>query len=79
MRDHVTIPYDDFETLDVFGPVEVLGRLAERFRPVFYSLNGGTVTSSQNVPVVTQPFSEFSRIKKMGAFPLTAGSGGRAA
>jgi transcriptional regulator GlxA family with amidase domain len=58
MRDVVTILYNDFETLDVFGPIEVLGRLPEQFNPVFYSLEGGIITSTQKVPVMTKPLSE---------------------
>lgn len=58
MRDVVTILYNDFETLDVFGPIEVLGRLPEQFSPQFYSMTGGIITSSQNVPVMTRPLSE---------------------
>lgn len=58
MRDIVTILYNNFETLDVFGPIEVFGRVPEQFNPVFYSLAGGIVTSTQNVPVMTQPLAE---------------------
>ena len=59
MRDVVTILYNDFETLDVFGPVEILGRLPEEFNPFFYSLDGGIITSSQNIPVMTRSLSDF--------------------
>ncbi len=58
MRDIAVILFNDFETLDVFGPVEILGRLKEHFSPRFYSQDGGTVVSSQCVPVVTTPLSE---------------------
>jgi transcriptional regulator GlxA family with amidase domain len=58
MRDVVIILYHDFETLDVFGPVEVLGRLPEQFNLLFYSLTGGIIRSSQQVPVMTRPLSE---------------------
>lgn len=58
MRDVVTVLFPGFETLDAFGPVEVLGRLPGQFRPAFFSAAGGLVTSSQNVPVMTCPFSE---------------------
>lgn len=58
MRDVVTVLYNDFETLDVFGPIEVLGRVPEQFNPVFYSMSGGIITSSQKVPVMTRPLSE---------------------
>ncbi len=58
MKEIVTVLFDDFETLDVFGPIEVLGRLKEQFDPRFYSPLGGAVVSSHNVPVVTKPFSD---------------------
>jgi putative intracellular protease/amidase len=43
--------FDDFETLDVFGPVEVFGRLKDDFNVEFYSLNGGIVTNNHGVAV----------------------------
>ncbi|MEE9911517.1 MAG: DJ-1/PfpI family protein [Deltaproteobacteria bacterium] len=58
MRDITTILFDDFETLDVFGPVEILGRLTGHFNIHFVSPTGGVVTSRQNVPVVTKTISE---------------------
>ena len=58
MRDVIAILYDEFETLDVFGPIEILGRLPQYFNPCFYSMAGGIITSSQNVPVMTRPLSE---------------------
>jgi putative intracellular protease/amidase len=60
MKDIATVLFNDFETLDVFGPVEVLGRLKDNFTVHFFSENGGIITSSQNVPIVTRPFSEFN-------------------
>jgi transcriptional regulator GlxA family with amidase domain len=58
MRDVAVVLFTDFETLDVFGPVEVLGRLTEQFNPEFYSMNGGIVISAQKVRVETLPFSD---------------------
>jgi transcriptional regulator GlxA family with amidase domain len=60
MREIVTILFDDFETLDVFGPVEILGRLEEDFHLNFYSLNGGIIKSSQDVPVYTKTISSLN-------------------
>lgn len=45
--------FDKFETLDVFGPVEILGRLPEVFKLNFISVHGGLVESSQKVRVET--------------------------
>lgn len=69
MRDLVTVLYNDFETLDVFGPIEVLGRLTDNFNPLFYSLAGGIVTSSQQVPVMTEPLSELNSTRYVLLIP----------
>ena len=53
------ILFSGFETLDVFGPVEVLGRL-DNIVIAYYSLNGGIVENSDNVKIVTQPISELN-------------------
>lgn len=60
MREISAILFNDFETLDVFGPIEIFGRLKEHFHPQFYSPNGGIITSSQNVRVVTKSMSEIN-------------------
>lgn len=73
MREVVTILYNDFETLDVFGPIEVLGRVPEQFSPQFYSLAGGIITSSQNVPVMTRALSE---LKSTGYILFIPGGNG---
>lgn len=46
MQNINVILFDDFTTLDVFGPTEVLGRLKEHFRINYISLNGGIVNGS---------------------------------
>jgi transcriptional regulator GlxA family with amidase domain len=58
MREISTILFNDFETLDVFGPIEIFGRLKEYFNPQFYSQNGGIITSSHNVQIITKAMSE---------------------
>lgn len=52
------ILFDDFEILDAFGPAEVIGKLPKSYLPDYYSLNGGIITSTQNLQVHTKPFSE---------------------
>lgn len=47
--------FNDFETLDAFGPAEVIGKLPKRYTLEYYSIGGGVVTSSQNVRVDTLP------------------------
>ncbi len=54
------ILFDGFETLDAFGPAEVIGRLSEHYRLDYYSLHGGLITSFQHVRVMTLPFSEMN-------------------
>lgn len=51
------ILFDGFETLDMFGPVEMLGASGQ-FEMQFYSLEGGVVKSYQGVPVDTAPLAE---------------------
>ncbi|AJI73515.1 hypothetical protein FTDG_00558 [Francisella tularensis subsp. novicida GA99-3548] len=58
MLEIVTILYDDFETLDVFGPIEVLGSFKDIFKINYYSINGGIVSSSQAVEINTKDFSQ---------------------
>ena len=50
--------FDDFTTLDVFGPTEVLGRLKEHFRINYVSLHGGLVNGSAGTKIDTQPLKE---------------------
>ena len=51
------ILFDGFETLDMFGPVEMLGASGE-FEVEYFSPEGGIVKSYQGVPVDSQPISE---------------------
>jgi len=46
--------FEDFETLDVFGPVEVFGRLTDLYAIKFYSLNGGQIKNRHGVSVLTE-------------------------
>lgn len=52
------ILFDNFETLDVFGPVEILGRLPEHFIIDYYSPDGSTKTSTQGVSISTQTLTD---------------------
>ena len=51
MKIHILL-FDDFETLDIFGPVEILGRVEEN-ELVYESLGGGIVRSAQGTQIVT--------------------------
>jgi len=57
MHEIITLLFHGFETLDAFGPVEIIGRLNNEFHLNFCSIDGGIIKSSQNVPVLTEPLS----------------------
>lgn len=50
----IVILFDNYETLDVFGPVEILGRLPDYFEIDYYSLAGDVKTSTQGVSLSTK-------------------------
>jgi putative intracellular protease/amidase len=50
--------FENFETLDVFGPVEILGRLRDLFQVRFYSFAGGPVKNEHGVVIQTASFDE---------------------
>jgi putative intracellular protease/amidase len=65
--------FSDFETLDALGPVEVLGRVPQcQLR--FVSVNGGTITSSQGVPIITERVAE---VDLSGILLMPGGQGTR--
>lgn len=45
--------FDDFETLDLFGPIEMFGCLPEHYRLQFASLSGGIIHSKHGVAIQT--------------------------
>ena len=47
------IMFNDYETLDVFGPAEIFGRLVDKYSLKFYSLAGGIITNRHQVPILT--------------------------
>ncbi|MEA4919983.1 MAG: DJ-1/PfpI family protein [Clostridiaceae bacterium] len=66
--------FDDFETLDAFGPAEVLGRV-EQFSLHFISESGGLVKSRQGILVMTKPLVEADA---SGVLLVPGGQGTRA-
>jgi putative intracellular protease/amidase len=48
--------FNDFETLDLFGPVEVFGKI-EEYNIKYYSMNGGSIISRQNAQINTENIS----------------------
>lgn len=65
--------FNDFETLDAFGPIEVFGRVAE-FTLNYYSILGGAITSSHDSEIVTLPICEAD---KSGVLVVPGGMGTR--
>ncbi|PIB39190.1 DJ-1/PfpI family protein [Maribacter sp. 4G9] len=51
------ILFDDYETLDVFGPAEIFGRLVDKYSLKFYSLEGGVISNRHKVPIMTEKLS----------------------
>ena len=56
--DIAVLLFDNFETLDVFGPVEIFGRLTEDFQVSFYSLSGGLIKNTHGVSILSKPLAE---------------------
>ena len=50
--------FNNFETLDVFGPVEIFGRLAEHYQIFFYSLSGGLIENTHGVSIMTEKLAD---------------------
>lgn len=67
--------FEEFETLDVFGPVEILGRLIDRYTISFYSEKGGLVKNSQGVSINTHKLEKTAI--KIDVFVIPGGMGTR--
>lgn len=65
--------FDDFETLDVFGPVEILGKVPE-YKLHYYSQKGGVVTSPQGTKIITE---SICFANKAGVLVIPGGRGTR--
>jgi len=67
--------FHDFETLDVYGPVEVFGRLEELYSMKFYSLNGGQIKNRHGVSVQTAKLEDIA--ENVEIFIIPGGLGTR--
>ena len=67
--------FDDFETLDVFGPVEILGRLKDYYQISFYSLHGGVIKNSHGISIITENLEVIKN--KVDIFLIPGGHGTR--
>jgi putative intracellular protease/amidase len=50
--------FEDFETLDVFGPVEIFGRLKDHYKVSFCSMQGGLIKNAHGISIVTQKIED---------------------
>jgi putative intracellular protease/amidase len=69
--------FEDFETLDVFGPVEILGRLKDLYTIGFYSLAGGLVKNNHGVVILSDSLENI--INGVDIFLIPGGYGTRTA
>jgi transcriptional regulator GlxA family with amidase domain len=67
--------FENFETLDVFGPVEILGRLKDLYSIRFYSLSGGLIGNSHGISISTEKLD--SEHHNSAVFIIPGGSGTR--
>ena len=67
--------FDQFETLDAFGPAELIGCAPGLYQLGYYSINGGMVESNQALRVETLPFVQMDTA---GALLIPGGIGTRA-
>lgn len=67
--------FENFETLDVFGPVEIIGRLKDFYTITFYSLSGGLIKNSHGVSIATEKLE--SENNDLDIFIIPGGSGTR--
>jgi putative intracellular protease/amidase len=52
--------FDDFETLDLFGPVEVFGKIEECCIK-YFSMHGGKITNKDNVQIITENLNQIDK------------------
>ncbi|MEO5890072.1 MAG: DJ-1/PfpI family protein [Ferruginibacter sp.] len=67
--------FEDFETLDVFGPVEIFGRLKDNYQISFCSLQGGPVKNSHGVTIITEQIEHIKN--RIEIFLIPGGHGTR--
>ncbi|MFV0481125.1 MAG: DJ-1/PfpI family protein [Campylobacteraceae bacterium] len=55
--------FNDFETLDVFGPVEIFGKVDE-FKLDYFSIKGGVIVSKQGTQIITKSHEEVNQLEE---------------
>ena len=61
MQTLTALVFDDFETLDLFGPIELFGSLPEYFRIQFASIKGGIIHNHHGVALQTVAIAELAQ------------------
>jgi len=65
--------FNDFETLDLFGPIEVFGKVDE-CSIKYFSINGGNIINKDNVQITTE---NINKIEKYDVLLIPGGIGTR--
>ena len=73
-RNVAVLVFEEFETLDVFGPVEIFGRLKDHYQVSFYSLPGGLVSNYHGVSILSQALET---LQEADIFLIPGGHGTR--
>ena len=61
MQTLTALIFDDFETLDLFGPIELFGSLSEYFHIQFGSMKGGIIHNHHGVALQTVAVAELAQ------------------
>ena len=61
MQTLTALVFDDFETLDLFGPIELFGSLPNDFRIQFASMKGGIIHNHHGVALQTVAVTELAQ------------------
>lgn len=69
------ILYPDFETLDVFGPVEIFGKVPD-WKMQFYSRDGGLISNRNGVQIATESFNTMPQ-SEIDTLFIPGGTGAR--
>lgn len=73
---HISIIlYPDFETLDVFGPVEIFGKVPD-WKMQFYSRDGGLISNRDGVQIATESFNTMPQ-SEIDTLFIPGGTGAR--
>lgn len=73
MKTIVFLLFENYESLDVFGPVEIFGRIPS-FTLIFASMKGGLITNSQGAQVQTE---KLDTLKEIDVLLIPGGKGTR--